>query len=83
MNVDALTTVVKDTPPKQLIEELAPNSPLLRRLHLGFRKVSERTQILSVFETQKTATVIFDVSHSPTDMILSSCILATILTQSV
>jgi hypothetical protein len=63
MTSDALRTVIKDEPPKQLREELDPNSPLLRQLYLDFRKVSERIKILSVFETQKTATAIFDVSH--------------------
>jgi hypothetical protein len=63
MDVDALRTMIKDEPPKQLIEELAPNSALLRRLHSAFRKVSESIQILSVFETLKTATVVYDVSH--------------------
>jgi hypothetical protein len=63
MNVDALRTVIKEELPKQLIEELSPNSSLLRRHHRDFLQVSGNIQILSVFETQKTATVISDVSH--------------------
>jgi hypothetical protein len=53
IDVDALRTLIQDEPPKQLIEELAPNSALLRRLHFAFRKVLGGIQISSVFETRR------------------------------
>jgi hypothetical protein len=62
MNIDALRTVIKNDPPRDLVQELAPNSSKLRSLHTDFRRVADRIQFLSVFETQRTPTVIFDVS---------------------
>jgi hypothetical protein len=65
MNIDALRTVIKNEPPQRLIDELEPNSGILRDLHSRFRRVSDDIQILSVYELQKTATVVYNVSRAP------------------
>jgi len=64
INIDALSVVREDELPKQLINFQAQKPPsgepasrptLLRRLHFGFRKVSEKVKALSSSRTQKAA----------------------------
>jgi hypothetical protein len=78
MNIDALRTAIGNEPPLHLIEELAPGSAMLRSLTTRFSRVSARIPILGVFETQKTATVVFDVSKTSNviqypETIVNSC----------
>jgi hypothetical protein len=61
MNVDALRTLVKDEPPRQLIDELAPGSPTLEDLNDRFMNIAQDIDILTCFETRRTKTVVFDV----------------------
>ncbi|KAF1818286.1 uncharacterized protein K489DRAFT_374466 [Dissoconium aciculare CBS 342.82] len=62
MNVDALKTI-KDDQLKKLVEELEPNSAILRSMHAPFSKLSDKIRIFSVFETQRTAPLVFDESR--------------------
>jgi hypothetical protein len=61
MEIEALLTVIKDKPPQQLINELRRNSAILRELDRSFIDAAEHIKILTVYETQETPTVGFDV----------------------
>jgi hypothetical protein len=54
--------MIKNEPPQQLVNEIGPGSPTLKDMHDRFRRASADMQILSVFETLETPTVVFDVS---------------------
>lgn len=62
MNVDVLRSVVKNEPPKQLIEELAPDSPTLKEINVQFMEISRDIDILTCLETLKTKTLVWNVS---------------------
>ncbi|KAF1818291.1 uncharacterized protein K489DRAFT_385077 [Dissoconium aciculare CBS 342.82] len=64
MNNEALQTMIESRSelPEQLLNELGPRSPTIREMHDRFRKVSNDIQILSVYETLETPTVIYDAS---------------------
>lgn len=59
--MDALRTLVKDEPPRHLIDELAPGSPTLEDLNERFINIAQDLDILTCFETRKTKTVVFEV----------------------
>jgi hypothetical protein len=61
MQVDALRTLVKDEPPRQLVDELAYNSPTLTEMNERFVNIVGDLDMLTCFETVKTKTVAFDV----------------------
>jgi hypothetical protein len=61
MDIEALKTMIKSDPPQQLVNEIGPESPTLKDMHDRFRRVSVHMQILSVYETLKTPTVVYDV----------------------
>lgn len=61
MNIDVLRTVVKNEPPKHLVEELAPDSPTLKEMNEAFMGIAKDIDILTCFETQKTKTLAWDV----------------------
>ena len=65
MNVDVLRSVVKNDPPKHLIEELSPDSPTLKEINERFEEIARDMDILTCFETQKTKTLVRDVCVDP------------------
>jgi hypothetical protein len=64
MNIDALKTIIRNEPPQHLVNELGPGSPTLKDMHDRFRRASKDMQILSVYETLATPTVVLNVSSS-------------------
>jgi hypothetical protein len=61
MNVDAIRTMIENNPPRQLVNELEPDSVTLKDMRDRFRESSTGIDILSVYETLETPTVVFDV----------------------
>ncbi|KAL1853922.1 hypothetical protein Daus18300_011664 [Diaporthe australafricana] len=62
MNIDVLRNVVKNDPPRHLIEELSPDSPTLKEINEAFMEISRDIDILTCFETRKTKTLVRDAS---------------------
>lgn len=72
MNIDALRTVVKNEPPKHLIEELAPESPTLKEMNEAFMEIAKDIDILTCYETESTRTLAWDVGDKQPEN-LKSC----------
>lgn len=57
LDVVALQTMVKGTPSEVLIHELSMESPTLRMLNDGFRRVYQHLPILTIYEMEPTASL--------------------------
>ncbi|KAF9875383.1 hypothetical protein CkaCkLH20_07203 [Colletotrichum karsti] len=57
LDVQALQSLVKQTPSKQLVSELERNSPTLRDLNSRFRRFGDEIDILTCYEMKQTKTV--------------------------
>lgn len=61
MDVEALRAIVRDQPPRILIEELAPESPTLKEMNEAFFEVAKHCAIFTYHEMLKTKSVQWDV----------------------
>ena len=57
LNINAMHSIMKDTPSAELIRELGWQSPTMQRLNNGFRRVCEGLEILAVYEKRPTKTL--------------------------
>ncbi|KAK8255637.1 ankyrin repeat-containing domain protein [Phyllosticta capitalensis] len=60
LDVTALQTLVEGTPPQTMVTELKPGSPTLQKLNTGFKKIAQDIDILTLYETRTTKTVVLE-----------------------
>ena len=58
LNVDAISTLVKDNPTERLIEELRSESTTLTDLNQRFSQVAKDIDILTCYEAKHTKTIV-------------------------